>query len=53
MIKEQLSQLVQDVIDGEESAAKALDILLDIRVHVQKCLCEVQKVRIAELDGSD
>ena len=52
-MKEQLSQLVQDVIDGEESAVKALDILLELRSHVNRCLCEVQKIRLVELDGSD
>ena len=42
-MKEQLSQLVQDVIDGEESPAKAKVILDDLYAYIKKCRHEVSK----------
>ena len=52
-MKEQLSQLVQDVIDGEESPLKAIEILLDLKKHVNKCFVEINKAYLAEINGSD
>lgn len=52
-MKEQLSQLVQDVIDGEESALKAMEILVDLKKHVNKCFIEVNKVYLSEDNGSN
>jgi hypothetical protein len=37
MSKEQLSQLVQDVIDGKESIAVASGIIYDLSMHLKKC----------------
>ncbi len=52
-LKEQLSKLVQDVIDGEESPLKAMEILVDLKKHVNKCFIEINKVYLSEDHGSN
>ena len=52
-MKEQLSQLVQDVIDGEESAIKAMNHLIEVREHINKCLKAIKGAAFAEINGSD
>jgi hypothetical protein len=49
-MKEQLSQLVQDVIDGKESAIKASDILLDIENHVIDCKYKIYHLVAEEVE---
>jgi len=43
MNRENISQLVQDVIDGKESPQKAWTILNGIAVFIDDCLDEVEK----------
>lgn len=53
MNKQQLSQLVQDVINGDESSLKAMKILLDLKKHINKCFIEVNRVYLSELDDDE
>ena len=52
-MKEQLSQLVQDVIDGNESAIKARKMLIEHQHHVSKCLMKLYPYYTNERDGND
>lgn len=41
MIKETMSSIVQDVIDGNENPLKAFAILKEVEKHCKKCLEEI------------
>lgn len=49
MNKEQISQLVQDVIDGKESPANARKILFEYQEYISKCLLTVTKLEVDEI----
>lgn len=49
----QLSELVQNVIDGEESPLKAYGVLKDIEKHVKKCIKEIEDQAINEAHKFD
>ena len=43
MNEEQYRQLVQDVINGEESAVKAMDLLTSHYAFISSCISEVSQ----------
>ena len=52
-MKEQLSQLVQDVLDGEESAIKANDQINEIIKHCKTAKKEIDYLLWEELDDQE
>lgn len=53
MIEEKLSQLVQDVIDGNEDVLKAYAILKRHEDHIKKCLAEISEYALDEAQKHD
>ncbi len=51
MIKEIISQLVQDVHDGNESAIRANEILLGLKSLIIKCQNEIEDLVLIEENG--
>ena len=47
-IKKQLSSLVQDVIDGNESAVKAMMILFELKSHINECQKQIEDLAYIE-----
>ena len=53
MIKETLSSLVQDVIDGNENPLKAFAILKEVEKHTKKCLAQINADVLNEANKYD
>tara|TARA_R110000823_G_scaffold46344_1_gene118771 strand:- start:337 stop:498 length:162 start_codon:yes stop_codon:yes gene_type:complete len=48
-----IAQLTQDVIDGKESAVKALTILTDELLFINKCIDRVSEMATKELNDKN
>lgn len=47
------AQLVQDVIDGKESAVKALAILTKEKLFLNRCISKVSEIATKELNDKN
>ena len=48
LIRTQISQMIQDVHDGKESATKATTIIQDLESYLNRCKIEIEELVLIE-----